>query len=151
MIDRRDKFQSTSNAMLQKQRQIRNHDQLLASIVAALPGHAVRNVRCAEFSVAEQLRLFAGASAVFGAEGACLANAVAMQPDSILVNINPARAPFGPAELGHCGLTYFWQLAEALRLNYWSFLIREADWKGEITVPLARFEGFVREVVQPLL
>ena len=67
-------------------------------------------------------------------QGACLANIVFMRDGASVVNLQPAKDPFGL--LSRCGLSYFWELAEASQLRYYALLLPEFGWLDSLDVPL---------------
>merc|ERR1719159_1389352 len=109
-------------------------------MIKALPSSNVSQVRLTEHTFMEQVRLFHGAAAVIGVDGAGLANLIFARPGAVIIDLLPTQKRFGllPNE---CGTTYFWHLAEALRpggvpLKFWSLELPDANWHSAMQVPI---------------
>lgn len=137
-----------------KQREILNEVALLHAMVEALPSGNVSQVRLAEHSFKDQVRLFHSAAAVVGVDGAGLANLIFARPGAVVVDLLPTHDRFGllPNE---CGATYFWHLSEALRpggvaLQYWSLALPNANWYSAIEVPVHSLAELLRHTMPNL-
>eukprot|EP00933_Yihiella_yeosuensis_P026041 TRINITY_DN20216_c1_g1_i1.p1 TRINITY_DN20216_c1_g1~~TRINITY_DN20216_c1_g1_i1.p1 ORF type:complete len:597 (-),score=93.45 TRINITY_DN20216_c1_g1_i1:72-1862(-) len=108
--------------------------------------HTVKLFRCEEWSIGDQIREFRSSQLVIGVEGACLANALWMNPGSGIIEIGLGESP--PHDVlpkDHCGTTYATLIASAAGIHYFSLLVLEQSFEAKlIHPPLNEFEQIVK-------
>ncbi|CAE8707012.1 unnamed protein product, partial [Polarella glacialis] len=130
---------------LHSSRQLSNLDGVLEAVrKGALqaawpkPQDLVKMIRCEEWSARDQIRFFHSSRLVVGVEGACLANALWMEPGSAIIELGLGESP--PHEVlpkHECGTTYAALVASAVGLRYYSLLdIRQSFQARTVTLHL---------------
>jgi capsular polysaccharide biosynthesis protein len=122
-------------------RHVRNEEE----VVALLERHGFTRIHCEEYSVAEQVRLFASAEVIVAPHGAGLANIVFCRPGTKVIEFfSPhwVRQTYWMISC-HCDLDYYYLIGRKRKLVYdvWSIRYHIED---DIVVDLKRLAGLLK-------